>query len=229
MELQAEHVHFLANGAEGQGYLARPQAPGPHRGVLVIQEWWGLDSHIKDVADRFARAGYVALAPDLYHGAVAHEPDDARRLAMELEFPQAIAEMVGAAAYLAGRAEVEPKRLATIGFCMGGSLALLLAAHAPQIGAVASFYGGRPIPADVVQRISAPVLGIYGENDAGIPAERRAEIDAQLSASGVPHELHVYTGAGHAFFNDARAHGYHPAAAQDAWARALAWFDQYLT
>src|ERR1700709_913642 len=119
MGLQTEAITFRANGGAGQGYLALPEGSGPHRAVVIIQEWWGLDEHIKDVARRFAAAGYVALAPDLYHGQVAAEPDDARRLVMNLQMPEATKEMVGAADYLAGRADVEPKHVGVIGFCFG--------------------------------------------------------------------------------------------------------------
>jgi carboxymethylenebutenolidase len=228
MALHTEQVSFPANGGAGQGYLALPEGPGPHRGVVVIQEWWGLDDHIKDVTRRFAAAGYAALAPDLYHGQVAAEPDDARRLVMELQIPVAAAEMAGAAAYLAGRDDVAPPMDGAIGFCMGGSLALLLAARSPDVGAVASFYGGRPLAAEDRERIAAPVLAIFGERDAGIPPERHAELDMLLTARGVPHSIYVYPGAPHAFFNDTRAHSYRPAAAKDAWVRTLAWFDKYL-
>jgi carboxymethylenebutenolidase len=226
--MRTESITFPANGGTGQGYLAVPDGAGPHRAVVVIQEWWGLNEHIQDVTQRFAAAGYVALAPDLYHGQVAEEPNDARRLAMELEIPHAAKEMAGAAAYLASRPDVAPSKVGTIGFCMGGSLALLLGASSPHIGAVASFYGGRPMGEAELATLSAPVLAIFGEKDDSIPPERHAALDAALSKLGVPHEIHVYPGAQHAFFNDARAHSYKADAAQDAWARTLAWFDQFL-
>jgi carboxymethylenebutenolidase len=228
MTVRTEQVAFPANGSSGEGYLAAPEEPGPHRAVVVIQEWWGLNEHIKDVARRFADAGYVALAPDLFHGAVADEPDDARRLVMDLQIPEAAKEMAGAAAYLAGRDDVAPKQVGAIGFCLGGSLALLLAATSPQIGAVASFYGGRQLTREEVSAITAPVLAIFGEADEGIPPERHAALDSLFNDMGLPHAIYVYPGAPHAFFNDARAHSYRPQAAQDAWVRTLAWFDAYL-
>ena len=224
-----ETISFPANGGTGQGYLALPDGAGPHRAVVVIQEWWGLNEHIQDVTRRFAAAGYVALAPDLYHGQVAEEPDDARRLAMELEIPHAAKEMAGAAAYLAGRPDVAPRKVGTIGFCMGGSLALLLGASSPHIGAVASFYGGRPMGEAELAALSAPVLAIFGEKDEGIPPERHAALDEALNQAGLPHTIYVYPGAPHAFFNDARPSGYRAEAARDAWARALAWFDTHLS
>lgn len=228
MGVRTEQVTFPADGGTGQGYLALPEGPGPHRAVVVIQEWWGLDEHIADVTRRFAEAGFVALAPDLYHGQVAAEPDDAQKLAMGLAIPEATKEMAGAAAYLAGRDDVAPKRVGAIGFCMGGTLALVLAAASPQVGAVASFYGGRPLSADDLRTIAAPVLAIFGERDQGIPPERHAALDTTLNDLGVPHAIYVYPGAPHAFFNDNRAHSYRPEAARDAWARTLAWFEKYL-
>lgn len=199
MTVRSESISFPANGGSGQGYLAVPEGPGPHRAVVVIQEWWGLNDHIQDVARRFAEAGYVALAPDLYHGAIADEPDDARRLAMDLQIEEAAKEMAGAAAYLAGREDVAPKQVGAIGFCMGGSLAMLLAATSQQVGAVASFYGGRPYTREDLQSVRAPVLAIFGENDDGIPPEHHAALDTLLTELGVPHTLYVYPGAPHAF------------------------------
>jgi carboxymethylenebutenolidase len=226
--IKTEQVTFPANGASSQGYLALPEGAGPHRAVVVIQEWWGLNEHIRDVARRFAAEGYLALAPDLYHGAVADEPDDARRLVMELQISEAAKEMAGAATYLAGRDDVAPKKVGAIGFCLGGGLALLLAATSPQIGAVASFYGGRQYTREELSTITAPVLAIFGEADEGIPPERHAALDNAFNAMDLPHAIYVYPGAPHAFFNDSRPHSYRAAAAQDAWVRTLAWFDTYL-
>src|SRR5258706_10327615 len=164
MSVATEQITFPVNGGSGQGYLAQPEGPGPHRAVVVIQEWWGLNEHIKDIARRFAAAGYVALAPDLYHGSVAEEPDDARRLVMDMQIAEAAKEMAGAAAHLASRTDVAPKRAGAIGFCLGGSLALLLASQSPQVGAVASFYGGRQFEADELRTSTAPMLANFGES-----------------------------------------------------------------
>lgn len=219
-------VEFAANGSTALGYLARSSAPGPKLGVVVIQEWWGLGDHIKDVTDRFAAAGFVALAPDLYGGRATSEPDEARKLAMSLNMEQAGKDMVGAVNYLCGLPDVG--KIGVVGFCMGGSLALLLASLTPRIAATVSFYGGRPLTPDVAARISSPVLALYGGRDQSIPPEQIEERRHMLEQVGIPYESQVYAHAGHAFFNDTRPQAYDPAAAQDAWERMLVFFDRYL-
>src|SRR5690348_2757045 len=117
--MRDQNVEFKVNGQPGKGYLARPDSDAPTRGVVVIQEWWGLDDHIKDVTSRFANAGYVALAPDLYHGKIVpvSEPDEARKALMALDFQRAVKEIIGAVAYLVAQPFVSPKKVGVIGFC----------------------------------------------------------------------------------------------------------------
>lgn len=222
----ADMVEFQSNGGTAIGYLAKPPGDGPFPGVIVIQEWWGLNDHIKVVADRFAAEGFVTLAPDLYGGRVAREPDEARKLAMSLELPHAITDMLGAVNYLCGRSDVS--RIGAIGFCMGGSLVLHLATKTPRIAAVASFYGGR-IPEDAeLRQISSPVLAFYGGRDQGIPPEKVDENRAALERANVPHDVVVYDHADHAFFNDSRPTAYDAAAASDSWQRTLMLFRKHL-
>ncbi len=219
-------ISFAANGDTGQGYLVLPVECSRQAAILVIQEWWGLNDHIKRVADRFAAEGYAALAPDLYHGRATTEPDEARKLAMSLDMPRAVKEMIGAVNYLCGLPNV--RRIGVVGFCMGGSLALLLAAKTPRVAAVVSFYGGR-FPDDTdLRQISDPLLLFYGGRDHGIPPEQIAANRAALERHGIIHEIVVYESAGHAFFNDSRPQAYHAEAAADAWRRTLVFFDRYL-
>src|SRR5690349_15146758 len=168
-DISTKSVEYPANGVHGCGYLSQPGDGRPHPGVIVIQEWWGLDDHIKSVADRFAREGYVTLAPDMYHGEVATEPDQARKLAMNMNRDQASKDLAGAAAYLLSLDEVTPKKLGCIGFCMGGSMTLMLAAGSNHIAAAAPFYAGFQPPAEDLARIEAEMFCAFGADDASIP------------------------------------------------------------
>lgn len=224
--LVSEMIRFPSNDHETPGFLARPDDEDTHPGVVVIQEWWGLMPHIRDVAQRFAREGYVALAPDLYHGEKADEPDEARKLAMALDRKRAVAEIQAAVAYLQEMDAVSPKQIGVVGWCMGGALALSTAAEDGGVGAVVAFYGQPLSPADTA-RIQIPVLGLYGEQDHGIPVEKVRSFQEALEEHGVTHNIHVYPGAHHAFFNDTRQ-AYHEKAAADAWQRTLDWFGRYL-
>src|SRR5947209_5798467 len=141
--IRTESVTFRSNGDTANGHLAWPAGDGQFPAVVVIQEWWGLDDHIKDLTERMAREGFVALAPDLYHGQVATEPDDARKLVMALNMPIAMREIGGAIGYLSDLPVVEPKSVGVIGFCMGGRLSLTAASSGDErIGAAIAFYGG---------------------------------------------------------------------------------------
>ncbi|MCX6021425.1 MAG: dienelactone hydrolase family protein, partial [Chloroflexi bacterium] len=204
------------------GYLARPDDGLPHPGVIVIQEWWGLDGHIKSVADRFAAAGYIALAPDLYHGKMASEPDEARKLVMELDRDRAVMELDASASFLLANGAAGPK-VGITGECMGGGLSILTAARSAKIGASVIFYGGNP-PLNLIFGVQCPVLGLYGAADAGIPAARVHELAGAMMAAGKSFEFQIYPGdVPHSFFNEERA-SYRKEASDDAWQRTLAFF-----
>ena len=226
--MHRETVSYRANGGSASGHLAVPDAKGPHPGVVVIQEYWGLEPHIKDVAGRFTEHGFVALAPDLYHGKVAKEPDEARKLAMALDLPQAVREITGAARYLTGRSDVQPKKVGVIGFCMGGRLALAFGAASELVGAIAAFYPGgyRPTVEDARQ-LKAPILIHFGEEDQSIGTDDRAHIERTLREAGRTAECHIYMGAPHAFFNDTKP-SHRPESARQAWERTIDWFSRHL-
>jgi carboxymethylenebutenolidase len=219
-------VQFPANGGTTSGYLA-PAAGGQGPGVLVIQEWWGLVDHIKQVCDRFAAAGFTALAPDMYHGQTASEPDAAGKLFMALNIAQAEKDLRGAAVFLAGHSSTAT--LGAVGFCMGGQLALFAATLNPAIGACVNFYGVHPNVRPDYTRLSGPVLGLYAEKDAFVTPAVARQVDAAIKAAGKSSEIHIYPGVDHAFFNDTRADVFDRAAADDAWRRTLAFFRQHLT
>jgi carboxymethylenebutenolidase len=226
--LVTETVNYEdADGETLMGYLARPADGDPQPAVVVIQEWWGLNEHIKDVTRRFAREGFVALAPDLYHGAVTSEPDEARKLVMELDMAEAVREIQAAIDYLQTLPSVAGSQAGIVGFCMGGGLALETAVAEADIGAAVAFYG-RPLSPERAAQIQAPVLGLYGADDGGIPVDDVRAMEEGLNNEGIENEIHIYEGAGHAFFNDTRE-SYNEEAATDAWERTLNWFRQRLS
>jgi carboxymethylenebutenolidase len=218
-------VEFPANGTTTAGYLATPPS-GKGPGVLVIQEWWGLVGHIKSVCDRFAAEGFSALAPDMYHGQTASEPDGAGKLFMALNIGQAEKDLRGAAKALGQHSSTA--RLGAVGFCMGGQLALFAATLNPSIGACVNFYGIHPNVKPDYARLAGPVLGLYAEKDGFVTPQVARDVDAAIKKAGKQSEIHVYPGVDHAFFNDERADVYDRAAATDAWRRTLAFFRQHL-
>jgi len=221
-------ISFRSDGEEARGYLALP-ASGRGPGVLVIQEWWGLVPHIRGVCDRFAREGFVALAPDLYRGEATSDPDEASRLMMDLEIPRAARDLAAAARTLLSQEAVEGARVGAIGFCMGGQLALYGAAQTEVIGAVVDCYGIHPRVEIDPSRVRAAVLGIFAERDAFVPPKMVRELEARLRAAGVRAQFEIYPGVEHAFINDTRPDVYDVAAAARAWSEALAFFQAELT
>jgi carboxymethylenebutenolidase len=198
----AQTVEFPSNGHVASGYLALP-ASGSGSGVLVIQEWWGLDSGIKEMADRLAAAGFVALAPDLYHGALAghDEMDKAASLMQTLPPDRAGRDMSGAVDFLAGHRAVTSDGIGVVGFCMGGMLAFIIAANRPdKVRAVVPFYG---FPQGATEpdwtRLTAAVSGHMAERDSFFPPEAARALQAKLRAMGKDVTLTVHPGTGHAF------------------------------
>jgi carboxymethylenebutenolidase len=222
-EIETRMVEFPANGRTVQGYLARPADAGAP-GLIVIQEWWGLVPHIKDVVERFAREGFVALAPDLYYGQQTEEPDEARKLAMEMDRQHAIRDLEAAAEYLRS---LGCARVGATGYCMGGGLVWELATRPGVIDAGAPYYG-RPIAIERIDEVTVPIEGFYGEKDQGIPADGVRRVADALRAQGKDVDVHIYEGADHAFFNDTRSSSYHREASKDAWQRTLAFFRRTL-
>jgi len=218
-----EIVEFPSNGSTAQGYLALPE-PGSGPGVLVIQEWWGLVDHIKDLCERFAGEGFVALAPDLYHGAAVSnkEPDEAGKLLMSLRIDQAAQDLTGAVDYLGEHSTGQ--NIGAVGFCMGGGLALRVGCLRPDaVKAVVPFYGiaGWPPGESDWSQMTAAVQGHYAENDGMAGPPEVAKLEAELRAAGVEVEMFVYPGTTHAFFNDTRPEVHDAEASELAWQRAL--------
>jgi carboxymethylenebutenolidase len=225
--MTGQMVDFSSNGGSASGYLAIP-AKGKGPGVIVIQEWWGLVDHIKDVCDRFASEGYVALAPDLYHGKTTRSPDEAGKLMMALRIDEAEKDLRGAIQYLLNHEATTGDKVGVIGFCMGGALALYAASKNPQVGACVVFYGIHPNGKPDLPNLQAPVLGIYAERDRSTPPEAVRKLEKQLRELGKSVEMHIYPDADHAFFNDQRKEVYNEKAAADAWRRTLEFFAKHL-
>ena len=216
-----EMVEFKSNGGNCTGYLAGTSGPG----VIVIQEWWGLVPHITDIADRFAAEGFVALAPDMYHGEMTDEPDMAGKLLMSMNLATAGKDLSGAVDLLQER--TGRTKVGVTGFCMGGGLALMAACLRPDaIAAAAPFYGGmRPDTVIEWDNLAAVVEGHYAATDRGTAApEAVKELEATLRGKGKNATFHVYPGTQHAFFNDTRPEVYDAAVAKTAWDRTLALF-----
>jgi carboxymethylenebutenolidase len=225
-----EMVSFPSNGTQGEGYLAIPES-GSGPGVLVIQEWWGLNDQIKSVAERLATEGFVALAPDLYRGAHASEPDEAAKIMMSLNLERATKDLSGAVDYLAAHDAIAGDGLGVIGFCMGGGVALWLATLRPdQIKAAVPFYG--VIPWEAAQpdfsKLHGAVQGHYAENDDFANPESVRALDAQLRGLGKEAEFFTYPGTEHAFANVQRPEVYVADATALAYDRAFAFLHEQL-
>jgi len=216
-----ERVRYPSNGGTSEGYLARP-AGGTGPGVIVIQEWWGLVPHITALADRFADAGFVALAPDLYHGVQATEPDEAGKLLMGLAMEEAARDIAGAAEHLAGLPETVGG-IGCVGFCMGGSLALWSATLSSKITTAVGFYPSMPWermgPTWANYEHKHALIHCDGHGTSATPGIRQAVRAIEEVGGAVT--VYDYPGTHHAFFNDDRPEVYDGAAAATAWARTL--------
>jgi carboxymethylenebutenolidase len=216
-----EIIEFPSNGGTAQGYLATP-AGGGGIPLVVIQEWWGLVPHIQEVCDRFAAEGFAALAPDLFHGDTTTEPDEAGKLMMALNLEQAAKDMGGAVDKVAEVAGSD--RVGVTGFCMGGGLALVLAAARPdKVKAAVPWYGLIPWPDAEPDwsRLDAAVLGHYAEQDGFFGPDKVAALQQTLDDHGKRAELRVVPGVDHAFFNDHRPEVHAPEAANECFARTV--------
>jgi len=215
-------------------YVSLPEGAGPFSGVIVAQHAGGVDEFIQTRSDRLAAAGYVAIAPELYHRDPNSEDNPLVRMG-RLRDADIVADVNAAFAHLKGLEEVAAERIGITGFCMGGRVAYLMATHIPALRTTVVFYGGNimvpwgegPAPFDGTGRIQCPLLGLFGEEDTNPSPADVAKIDAELTRLGKTHEFHSYSGAGHAFMNEAQP-SYRKETAEDAWAKCLGWFERYL-
>jgi carboxymethylenebutenolidase len=220
-------VHLGPPEGGADAFVAWPSGKAAAPGIVVVQEWWGLNAQIRDVARRLAKEGYVAIVPDLYHGKVTTDPEQAHVLLRGLESDVALRDLGNAVTWLRAEPRVGKKRIGVVGFCMGGGLAQALALNNSEISAVVMFYGLTATDAKSLAALHGPLQGHFGELDDGIPIAKVEELRAGLKQAGKSGEVYLYSGAGHAFMNDTRP-SYHPDAARQGWARMLAFFQKNL-
>jgi carboxymethylenebutenolidase len=216
-----------STGRKAAGFLARPKKDRTYPAVIVIHEIWGLVDHVKDVAARFAREGYVGLAVDLFEGKMVTKLEDGRKFREQFTEEKIIGDLNGAFDYLKNLSYVSPKGIGSVGFCMGGGLSLLFACHNKELAAAVVFYGRNPSPIDRVKTIQCPILCNYAGADMAITESDINLLKQTLTKYKKTFDIKTYPEAPHAFFNDTRE-SYRPEAAKDAWTRTLQFFNKYL-
>jgi carboxymethylenebutenolidase len=222
-------IEFPTSTGTAPGYLAVPESEqGP--ATIVLQEWWGVDDHIRSICDRFAAEGFYALAPDLYRGETAEGPSEAEQKMMALSMAQAEKDMCGAAAYLAAQPGVQGPGVGSVGFCLGGGLSVWAAAMCPNIDAVVTYYYVMPHGKPDFTGIKGPVLGHFGTADDFVPVEAAKALEEEIRAAGADVEFDFYEGAGHAFFNDTDRLGtYSESDAKRSWDRTVSFLRSALS
>jgi carboxymethylenebutenolidase len=215
-----------ANGIEAPGEIFEPSGSAKAPGLVLIQEWWGLNDHIRDMGARFAKEGFLVLAPDLYRGKVTKSSDEASKMMTELDREQAGADVAGAVAALKKNPRCNGK-VGVTGFCMGGAYTFAAAAYAPGVAAAVPFYGIPDVTKVDLGKIAVPVQAHFSRTDQWAKPALAEEVKKKLDAKGVPMELHVYD-AEHAFVNDTRPEVYSPGCAKEALGRAVSFLKKHL-
>jgi carboxymethylenebutenolidase len=227
--VRTSNVDLQVNGDNAYAFVAEPDDNARHPGVVLIQEWWGIEPHIRQLAQRLAADGFVVAVPDLYHGKIATEPDEAQKMIMMIRgnVERAAKEIIGALDTVKAMPNVEPKKLGLMGFCVGGFMTYYVASRYPDLGAVVSFYGAGYDPtSEEVAKVNAPVLAFYGSRDQSVPLEQVRKIERMYKEAGKDITVKVYD-AGHAFINPDHGMGNEKAAAE-AWHLAVNFLKQHL-
>ncbi len=222
-------VDLAVNGDNAYAYVYQPDDDAKHPGMVLIQEWWGIEPHVLDLAQNLAAQGFVVAVPDLYHGRVATEPNDAMRMMMMVRenVDKAANEIIGALDSVKAMPNVDPKKLGLLGFCMGGFLAYTVAERYSDLGAIVPFYGGGYQPTEEsVAHVAAPVLAIYGTQDESISPADIQHVEQTYKAAGKQITIKTYD-AGHAFLNPTHGMG-NKQAAEDAWPLAIGFLEEHL-
>lgn len=220
-------VKFSSKSADAQGAISEPAGAGKSGGLVVIQEWHGLNDEMKKKVDRFAKEGFVSLCPDLYHGKVANNDQDAAALMNQLDWGKAVPEIGGAVAHLRAHPRCNGK-VGVLGFCMGGALTFAAALKVEGITCAVPFYGLPQIPPDELAKIRIPVQAHFAKRDEWAKASVAEEIQKKVRAAGGQMELHTYE-AGHAFMRDTDPSKYDAPSAKLAWERALDFLRKHLS
>jgi carboxymethylenebutenolidase len=218
---KTETVEFKSGNDTISGFLATPDAPGAHGAIIVVHEWWGLSDWVKEQTVKFAEQGFVALAVDLYRGKTAGDPTQAHELMRGLPQDRAVQDLKAAYAYLAGRKDVKPDRIGSVGWCMGGGFSVQLAVHEPGLRACVVNYGALPTDPNDIQQIGPPVMGNFGEEDRGITVADVEAFKKAMAKANRTFDVKEYPGAGHGFENPNNKDAYRPEAAADAWTRTI--------
>lgn len=223
----ANRIEFHAkSGAPASGDIALPAGSGKAPALVLVQEWWGVNDHIRSLADRFAAAGFVVLAPDLYHGKVTKDAGEAGALMTALDGKRAMDDIAGAVAYLLGHERCNGK-VGVTGFCMGGAYTFAAVSAIPEVGAAVPFYGIPPADRMDFSKMKAPILAHFASRDQWAVPAKAEEIAKQINAHGGHAKIEVYE-ADHAFVNDTRPEVYAPEAAKLAWDRSVSFLHQHL-
>jgi|CZKU01.1.fsa_nt_gi carboxymethylenebutenolidase len=223
----SKHIEFEAGSTTGGGELAAPAGNEKVGAIVVVQEWHGINDEMRAKVDRFAREGFLALAPDLYHGKVTTDDAEASKLMATLDFAGAVREIGAAVQWLKGQPRSNGK-VAVLGFCMGGALTLAAAATLPGIACAVPFYGIPDLSKLDLSKVTAPIQAHFAEHDDWASPQKARLIEAELKAKGKSIELHVYEGAGHAFMRDSDTTKYHEPSAKKAWPRTVAFLREHV-
>ncbi len=227
MTQEVQMTSFQSGSRQLEGYLARPKGDGPFPGIIIIHELFGLNENIKDIARRFADEGYVAFAVDLFAGrnrAICMFRFMSGLLLNSLN-NGGVHDLKAALTFLSAEPGVNDARLGAVGYCMGGSFAIAWACTDDRLKAIAPYYAGNPRPLEAVARL-CPVVGSYPDKD--FTTKQGQKLDVELERYHVPHDIKIYPGAKHSFFNDTLKDNYNEAAAKDSWERVLAFFGEYI-
>ena len=217
----SKDVSYRSGDDTVQAILYTPKGKGPFPAVVVIHEWWGLNDWVKEQATKLSDEGYITLAIDLYRGKVATTPDLAHELMRGVPDDRADRDLHAAVEFLKAQPDVKKDRIGAIGWCMGGGYSLDVALQEPTLAADVINYGHLADEVDDLKKINAPILGIFGGQDRGIPPSDVKKFEQQLKSLGKNVEVHIYPDAGHAFENPNNGSGYRQADAADAWERTV--------